>query len=82
MSKLVWVSGREGGRATVGALLRWREVRRGPWKYGYYRGPEGSMLTFSLTSDGPITEWRVNVGFDAQVAVIVRASPNEGNQGG
>lgn len=78
MSKLAWVSGADGARATPGALLRWRDVKRGPWQYGYYRGVEHGMLTFSLTADGPITLWSRYLGPGSQMAVVVPTSPDSG----
>lgn len=71
MTKLTWQSGAQGARAVPGSLVRWREVKRGPWHYAYYRGTERRSLTFSLTPDGPIFRWATYIGENAQVAVIV-----------
>lgn len=59
--------------ALVGALMRWREVPRGRFQYGYYRGKQDGIHTFSLTPTGPINIWRVWA--PVQVAVV-RRSPD------
>lgn len=76
MARLTWQTGAQGARAVPGALVRWREVKRGPWQYGYYRGvDEHRAMTFSKTASGPIVRWSYGLGLDAQVAVVVPASP-------
>ncbi|MDJ0323184.1 hypothetical protein QMG61_05330 [Cryobacterium sp. PH31-AA6] len=71
---LVWKSRADGGEITPGALLRWREVKRGQYQYGYYRGVQNRAMAFSLTSDGPIFLWAFELGIGAQVATITTDS--------
>jgi len=78
-ASLRWLSGRDGGRAETGSLVRWRDVKRGPWQYGYYRGVERRSLTFSLTPEGPIFRWATHLGLDGQVAVVEPTSHNSEN---
>lgn len=82
MARLTWQTGAQGARAVPGALLRWREVKRGRWQYGYYRGiDEHRALTFSNTPDGPIVRWSYGIGLDGQMAVVVPTSDGSGSEG-
>lgn len=73
-SKLAWKSGADGATVQVGDLVRWRHFSRGPLQYGFYRGVQDRILTFSDDAQGPVTLWMAYLPPFSQKAVIERVS--------
>lgn len=51
--KVRWVS----APASIGSLVRWKELKSHRWEYGIYQGTQDRTLTFSAEPKGPIVRW-------------------------
>lgn len=69
--RLQWVGG-DVTKAAPGCLLRWKAHKSDAWEYGYWRGTEHRMLTFSDSPVGPVTRWAVLGHPFMQVQIVTR----------